>query len=97
MKSIILAGLIVSVVLAVFISQFASSSPDGLERVAEDRGFLEMSEGKNLLKSPLPDYTVPFIGNERVSGSAAGFIGVVLTFGIMCLAGYFLKQRENSR
>ena len=41
-QTIILVGLAVSAILAVFVSQFASNSPDGLEKVAGDKGFLSL-------------------------------------------------------
>ncbi|ADG82090.1 PDGLE domain-containing protein [Thermincola potens] len=81
-KKIIIA-LLFALAVAAFLSPFASSHPDGLERVAEDKGFLHKAEGKEVIQSPMPDYTVPWIRNEKISGSAAGVIGTILTFGLM--------------
>jgi cobalt/nickel transport protein len=55
-KSEILLSLILAIVLIFFISPFASKKPDGLERVAEDKGFLSRAEGKPIFSSPLADY-----------------------------------------
>ncbi len=56
----ILAGLALSVALALIISPFASSSPDGLEKVAEDKGFIEKGEREPVWDSaPMPDYAFP--------------------------------------
>ncbi len=57
----ILAGLALSVALALIVSPWASSSPDGLEKVAEDQGFLEKAEETEPVwgESPIPDYAVP--------------------------------------
>ena len=93
MKNIIFIGLIISVAVAVFISPFASSSPDGLEKVAEDKGFLAVSEGKEILKSPMPDYSVSFIKNEKISTSVAGMLGTLLTFAVAFLLGKLIKRR----
>jgi cobalt/nickel transport protein len=41
-------GLGASLLVALFLSPFASSSPDGLEKVAETGGFKEKGEGWNL-------------------------------------------------
>jgi cobalt/nickel transport protein len=41
----IAAGVALSIALAVAVSPFASSSPDGLEKVAEDKGFARNPEG----------------------------------------------------
>jgi cobalt/nickel transport protein len=37
----LLAGILISIFVAGFLSFYASSSPDGLEKVAEDKGFLD--------------------------------------------------------
>jgi cobalt/nickel transport system permease protein len=73
------AGAAVALALAVFVSPFASSSPDGLEKVAADKGFMDKAaEGEHVVwkGAPFPDYTVSAIGNEGVSTGTAGFIGV---------------------
>jgi cobalt/nickel transport protein len=64
----ILAGLALSVALALIVSPFASSSPDGLERVAEDKGFLEKAEETEPAwdKAPIPDYAFPGL-TEKVT------------------------------
>jgi len=93
MKKGIWVGLIIALLVAAFLSPFASSSPDGLERVAEDKGFLEKGEGKEVLESPIPDYVIPGIPNETVAGSAAGILGTFLTFG----AAYGLAKVASSR
>lgn len=75
--------LLLAVIVAALISPFASPHPDGLERVAEDKGFLEKGEGKPAVTSPIPDYIFPGIKNESVATAAAGITGTLLTFGIM--------------
>ena len=81
----IIFGLVAALVLAIFISPFASPFLDGLEKVAEEKGFLEMSE-EAVLSSPIPDYLWPGIENEAVATSLAGMAGTVVTF----LAGWGL-------
>jgi len=81
--SLAAAGLAVALVLGVFVSQFASSSPDGLEKVAEDKGFLESAEDKEAwTASPLPDYTVPGVGAEGTSTGLAGLLGTAAMFAV---------------
>lgn len=56
------AGLALSAALAVMVSPWASSSPDGLEKVAEDQGFSEDALEEPVWgDSPIPDYAVPGI------------------------------------
>lgn len=73
-------GLLVAFVLAGFVSGYAFSSPDGLEKVAQDEGFLESAEDHSFADWPLADYAVSGIDNERLAGGLAGVIGVSIVF-----------------
>ena len=78
---IVLVGIGIAFFLAAVISPFASSSPDGLERVAEDAGFMErVSELWTL--SPLPDYSVTSISDAAISTGLAGVLGVALVLAL---------------
>ena len=81
-KLFVVAGLLLAAALAVFVSPFASSSPDGLERVAEDEGFADTATEHRLGDSPVADYAVDGVDDERVSGGLAGLVGVLVTFGL---------------
>jgi len=72
-------GLGFALLVAIF-SFAASRQPDGLERVAEDTGFLGTALDPNY--KLLPDYTIPFIGNELLSGILAVVVGTLVVFGI---------------
>ncbi|MDI6739863.1 MAG: PDGLE domain-containing protein [Candidatus Edwardsbacteria bacterium] len=72
----LLAGLAVALIL----SPFASPWPDGLEKVAENKGFLEKGE-HSVLSSPIPDYAMPGVKHEGLATSLAGVLGVLLIFG----------------
>jgi len=79
-KTFIFISLIVALILAIFISPFASSSPDGLEKVAEDKGFIEKALEEGVWRlSPIPDYAFPGIGNEAIATAIAGLIGTLIT------------------
>jgi cobalt/nickel transport protein len=74
-------GLGIALLLALFLSPFASSSPDGLERVAEDKNFSGKGEAWRFWKhAPFRDYAAPWIKNERVSTALAGLIGTLAIF-----------------
>jgi cobalt/nickel transport protein len=88
-------GLIIALVLAGAISLFASSFPDGLEKVAEKLGFLEKGEGKPTIASPVPDYTFPGLKNERLATSIAGIIGTLAVFGFGYGLAALIKYRRN--
>ena len=82
LRLFVIAGLLVTVGLALVVSGFASSSPDGLEKVAEDKGFLETAKEHQFADGPLADYAVKGVGNERLSTGLSGLIGVLITFGV---------------
>ncbi|MEU4146763.1 energy-coupling factor ABC transporter permease [Streptomyces parvulus] len=74
-----ITGLVTSLVLAGFVSFYASANPDGLEKVATDKGIDAKAEEHANADSPLADYGVEDIANARVSGGLAGVIGVGVT------------------
>ena len=74
-----ISGFVVSLFLAGVVSFYASSNPDGLEKVAEDIGFIETAEEHTYADGALADYGVKGIENERASVGIAGVIGVIGT------------------
>ena len=89
-------GLAVAVGLAVFASPFASSSPDGLEKVAESESFLENGRLHTLQESsPVPDYAFPGIEDPQLATALAGFVGTLM----VALAGVAIMAllRRRSR
>ena len=75
----ILIGLGLSLFVGVVLSPFASSSPDGLEKVAEDRGFIEMAHEESLTPEIIPDYEMPGVEGSWAT-SAAGFAGTLIVY-----------------
>ncbi|MCL1885218.1 MAG: PDGLE domain-containing protein [Dehalococcoidia bacterium] len=60
------------------LSPLASSSPDGLEYVAEEKGFVDMERSSPL--SVIADYVFPGIENEALATILAGWVGTTLMF-----------------
>jgi hypothetical protein len=90
----LVGGLIVALGLAFFVSPYASSSPDGLERVAIEEGFAEAAQDHPLAESPLADYQVRGVEDERLATGLSGVVGVAITFGIgMILFGALRASR----
>lgn len=81
-KKDIIFGLVTALFLAILISPFASLWPDGLEKVAEDKGFLEKGKVQPLFTSPIPDYVLPGVKSEKMATSLAGIMGTLAVFGI---------------
>lgn len=71
-------GLLICLVIAGGVSFFASSQPDGLEKVAEDTGFIEDAQDNANGELALADYGD--VGGIPVG--VAGIIGVVIMIGV---------------
>ncbi|MFJ9118185.1 energy-coupling factor ABC transporter permease [Streptomyces sp. NPDC102394] len=78
-RALWITGLATSLVLAGFVSFYASSSPDGLEKVAHDEGIDQKARRHHSADSPLADYGVKDVEDARLSGGLAGVIGVGVT------------------
>ena len=78
---------------AVLISPLASGNPDGLERVAENLGFLGI--GQDAPYQILPDYTIPFLGETAISTILAGVVGAAILMGILVLLGRNLRKKSE--
>ncbi|MFF4491128.1 energy-coupling factor ABC transporter permease [Streptomyces sp. NPDC001544] len=74
-----ITGLVTSLVLAGFVSFYASANPDGLEKVAHDKGIDKKTGRHASSDSPLAGYGVKDISDARLSGGLAGVIGVGFT------------------
>lgn len=78
-KKLVVVGLIVSIVIAGFLSFYASSQPDGLEKVSADQGLDVTAVDSANADSALADYGVAGVENERASAFLGGVIGVAIT------------------
>jgi hypothetical protein len=89
----LIAGLAVAFVLAGVVSFYASSSPDGLEKVAADEGFAGTAEDHALADGPLADYAVEGVDDSRASVGLAGVIGVGVTLMLGTGVLWLLRRR----
>jgi len=87
-----LIALVVCLAVAAF-SPLASSSPDGLERVAEDKGFIDLERGSSF--QLITDYVFPGIENEAVATILAGIIGTLILFGLVYGLAWLVKSRRT--
>lgn len=85
-------GLLIALVLAI-ISPLASSHPDGLEWVAEQKGFLDIARGP--VYEIIPDYVFPGISNEAVATIVAGIVGTIIVFAIALVVAYSRRNRAS--
>ena len=94
---LIVIGFAASLVLAGGVSFYASSHPDGFEKSAGEIGFLDTAKESPLKDSPLAEYGVAGVENERLSGGLAGVIGVGVTAGVSFLIFYGLRRFNKQK
>jgi hypothetical protein len=92
----IVLALAVAVGLATAVSPFASAKPDGLEKVAEMKAFLDEGKLAAIQKdSPAPDYAFPGVENERLATGLAGFVGTLAVFALCYGLAFALRRRAG--
>jgi cobalt/nickel transport protein len=91
---LLVTGLLVALLLAGVVSFYASGSPDGLERVAADQGFLDRAEEHAAAEGPLADYRAEGVENDRVAGGVAGVTGALVVLLVMGGLAYAVRRRE---
>ncbi|MFV0407155.1 MAG: PDGLE domain-containing protein [Propioniciclava sp.] len=87
---------VAALVVAGALSSFASSSPDGLERVAEDHRFAEYSRDTATAASPFADYATSGITTAWLSTATAGVVGVLIVT-MVAAALFTLLNRGGGR
>ncbi|MEU7029741.1 energy-coupling factor ABC transporter permease [Streptomyces sp. NPDC046275] len=90
-----ITGVVTALVLAGFVSFYASASPDGLEKVAADQGIDRKVAPHAAADSPLADYGVKDVSNARLSGGLAGVIGVAATLAVGTGAFWVVRRRRT--
>lgn len=86
------AALAIIAVVVVLAANFASPDPDGLERVAEDHGFIGQAE--NVISGILADYAIPGVDDPAVSTVLAGLLGLAIPVGVVLLLGRLVARRS---
>jgi cobalt/nickel transport system permease protein/cobalt/nickel transport protein len=95
-RTVLLVGVLLSLVLAGVVSAYASSHPDGLESVAGDLGFLGTARDSTSAASPFADYATRGVGDARLSGGLAGLVGV-LVVGALAFVLFRVLARRSRR
>ncbi|MEU6810891.1 energy-coupling factor ABC transporter permease [Streptomyces sp. NPDC046831] len=95
-RKVWITGLVTSLVLAGFVSFYASASPDGLEKVAGDQGIDRKAEPHAAADSPLADYGVKDVSDARLSGGLAGVIGVGATVVVGTAVFRVVRRRRDA-
>ena len=99
-RAFILASLGAALLIAVFLSPFASQNPDGLDRVSQDLKFEEKAvEDAPAKKLPFhaifDEYSVRGVP-EKIATPLAGLVGTLATFGLAWGIGKLAVRNSNS-
>ena len=78
MRVFVVLAIAVAIGLAAAVSPFASCSPDGLQRVAENQGFAGHGRDRD---APISGYAFPGVHDPRLATGLAGFAGTLVAFG----------------
>jgi cobalt/nickel transport protein len=98
-RTFFLGGLGIALLVAIFLSPFASQDPDGLDRVAQDQKF-----DTKALEQP-PAHHLPFFQvfeeyilrgvPQPVATPLAGFVGTLVTFGLTWGIGKWVVRQSS--
>jgi hypothetical protein len=92
MKGVTKAFILTILGLVVLIP-FASTFPDGLEKVVESLG---LREPESTWSGLMPDYTFPFAENLYMTKLISGLIGLFLAFGIARVVGWAIARKNRA-
>ncbi|MGB9937393.1 MAG: PDGLE domain-containing protein [Methanobacterium sp.] len=93
-KKFLLGGITIALIIAILAPFLASSNPDGLDSTAQK--VMENPETEPAFESPLPDYTIPFLGEDNpLGGVIALVLGTLIVLGIAYGLGEILKKKNN--
>jgi hypothetical protein len=87
-----LVGLAIAAIIVIVLAPLASGDPDGLERVAIDRGFADRAADPPF--SVIADYVFPGLDGPAAT-IVAGLVGVAIVFIVIWLAGKLLARRSR--
>jgi cobalt/nickel transport system permease protein len=93
------AGLGMALGVAVFLAPFAWDTPDGLEYVGANLGFVSKEAPPVLMASPMADYRLdlPGLNHVKVATALAGLIGTLVVFGVSWGMARVLPRAKNER
>jgi hypothetical protein len=81
MRVFTILGLAIAIGLGTALAPFASSSPDGLQKVASRTAFVDRGHSH---EAPVAGYAFPGVRDARLATGLSGFAGTVAVF----LVGY---------
>lgn len=95
-RTVLVVGVLVALLLAGVGSLYASSDPDGLERVAGDHGLAEAEGERAADGSPLAGYQARGVQDDRLATAVAGVTGALVVLGLFGGLTYLLRRRAST-
>lgn len=93
MKGYVRIVILILIGLAI-LTPFASTFPDGLEKVSEH---MEIEEPEPVWTGLMPDYALPGIENPYIATLLSGFIGVFLVLATSWVMGRVVIYRRRAK
>lgn len=94
-RVVVFVGIAVALLLAGVVSFYASGSPDGLERVAEEHGLTAAQKEHAAADGPMADYQARGVDDERISVGLAGIVGSLLVLVVAGGLAYVVRRRDG--
>jgi cobalt/nickel transport protein len=94
-KALVVTGVLVALLLAGVVSFYASSSPDGLNRVAQDQGFARTETEHETADSPFAGYGTRGVDNDRLSTGTAGIVGALVVLSLTGGLAYVVRRKGD--
>jgi hypothetical protein len=95
-RLLVVAGVVVALLIAGVASYYASSAPDGLNRVAEDHGLSRAEKAHPNATGPLAGYQTRGVENDRLSGLIAGVSGALIVLALFGGLTFVLRRRRDT-
>ncbi|MDN5797329.1 MAG: PDGLE domain-containing protein [Intrasporangium sp.] len=92
-KRFAVLAVVLALLVAGVLSFYASSSPDGLQHVAETKRFAQTETGHHTANGPLAGYETTGVSSPHLSKGLAGVIGVGATGLLMGGLVLLLRRR----
>lgn len=87
------AGIAIAALIVIVLAPLASPDPDGLERVAEDVGFIDRAG--NFFTGLFSGYSIPGINDPAVSTVLSGLLGLAIVVTVMMVVGRLVARRRT--
>lgn len=91
---LLVVGIGIALSIALF-SPLASSEPDGLEKVAENHGFI--TQAQDAPYQIIADYVFPWVDNEDLATILAGMTGVLIVAAVAFAFAFLLWRLRGAQ